>query len=140
MPKTITLEEARSAYSLAVDASEIHKGPIFVEHEGHVVAVIVSADEYQAHVPSAFDAWRHEQLQRLGPNRAAFQRLLPELLKTHKGQFVAIYQGRLVDADPDRAALVQRTRSKGYRPVYIRKVTAEPHVVELPSPEEVWRA
>ena len=138
MSKTITLEEARSAYSLAVDASEIHEGPIFVEHEGRVVAVIISADDYREHISSAFDTWRHEQLQRLEPNRTAFQRLLPELLKTHKGQFVAIYQGRLVDADPDRAALVRRTRSKGYRPVYIQKVTAEPRLIELPSPFDLW--
>jgi hypothetical protein len=61
----------------------------------------------------------------------AFQQFLPDLLKTHEDQFVAICQGRLVDADPDRIALIQRTRAQGYRPLYIQKVTKEPRVVTL---------
>jgi hypothetical protein len=46
-----------------------------------------------------YDLWRQEQLQRLEPNRTAFQKLLPELLKTRLNQFVAIYRGKVVDAD-----------------------------------------
>ncbi len=139
MPKTMTLREAQAAYSLAIETSQVNQGPIFVEHEGRLVAVIMSIKDYRQRFPVEHDAWRQEQLQRLEPNRTAFQRLLPELLKTHENQFVAICQGRLVDADPDRVALVQRTRAQGYRPVYIQKVTQEPRIVELPSPEEVWR-
>jgi len=133
MPRTMTLKEARAAYSLAIEASQLSQGPIFVEHKGKPVAVIVSIEDYQQRFPNEYDAWRQEQLQRLEPNRTAFQQLLPELLKTHENQFVAICQGRLVDADPDRVALIQRTRAQGYRPVYIQKVTKEPCVVELPS-------
>ena len=139
MPKTVTLKEMRAAYSLAIEASEVSEGPIFVEHEGRPVAVIISIEDYKRGFLSEHDTWRQGQLQRLEPNRTAFQRLLPDLLKTHKDQFVAIHQGKLVDSDPDRAALVQRTRAHGCRPVYIQKVTQEPRIVELPSPEEVWR-
>ncbi|MFQ5488384.1 MAG: hypothetical protein ACE5ET_08095 [Gammaproteobacteria bacterium] len=135
----MTLKEARAAYSLAIDASQLKQGPIFLEHEGRPVAVIMSIEDYKQRSPSGYDAWRQESLDRLEPNRTAFQRLLPELLKTHKDQFVAIYEGKLIDADTDRVALVQRTRTEGYRPIYIQKVTQEPRVVELPSPEEVWR-
>lgn len=135
----MTLEEAQAAYSLAVDASQVGRGPIFLEHEGQVVAVIISIEDYRQRFSAEYDAWRKEQLQHLEPNRTAFQRLLPELEKTHSNQFVAIYQGELIDADPDRATLVQRTCSQGYRPAYIQKVTSEPRTVELPSPEEVWR-
>jgi len=131
MPKTMTLKEARAAYSLAFEASQLSQGPIFVEHKGRLVAVIVSIEDYQQRVPNENDAWRQEQLQRLEPNRTAFQLLLPELLKIHRNQFLAIYQGRLVDADPNRIVLVQRTRAQGYRPVYIQKVTKEPRVVTL---------
>jgi prevent-host-death family protein len=137
MRRTMTLREARIAYSLAIEASQVNQGPIVVEHEGRPVAVIMSIEDYQQRFPPEHDAWRQEQLQRLEPNRTAFQRLLPELLKTHRDQFVAICQGRLVDADPDRVALVQRSRAQGHRPVYIQKVTQEPPIVELPSPEEV---
>ena len=131
MPKMITLKEARTAYSLALEASQLSQGPIFVEHKGRLVAVILSIEDYQQRVHDEYDAWRQEQLQRLEPNRTAFQLLLPELLKIHRNQFVAIYQGRLVDADLDRIALVQRTRAQGYRPVYIQKVTKKPRVVTL---------
>jgi len=134
MPKMITLKEARTAYSLAIEASQLSQGPIFVEHKGRLMAVIMSIEDYRQRPPDEYDAWRQEQLQRLEPNRSAFQQLLPELLKIHRNQFVAIYQGRLVDADPDRTALVRRTRAHGYRPVYIQKVTKKPRVVELPSP------
>ena len=139
MPKTMTLREAQTAYSLAIETSQVNQGPIFVEHEGRLVAVIMSIEDYRQRFPLEHDAWRQEQLQRLEPNRTAFQRLLPELLKTHENQFVAICQGRLVDADPDRVALVQRTRAQGYRPVTIQKVTQELRIAELPCPEEVWR-
>jgi len=38
----------------------------------------------------------------------AFRRLHPSLLKTYKGQFVAIYQERLVDHDEDQIDLYLR--------------------------------
>jgi hypothetical protein len=133
----MTLKEIQTAYSLTTEISQVNQGPILVEHEGQLVAVIVSVRDYQRYFPAEHDVWRQEQLQCLGPNRTAFQRLLPELLQTHQDQFVAIYQGQFVDADPERVALVQRTRAQGYRPVYIQKVTSEPRIVELPSPEGV---
>lgn len=139
MPKTMTLKEAQTAYSLAIEASQASQGPIFVEHKGKPVAVIMSIEDYRRCSPAEHNAWQQEQLQRLEPNRTAFQRLLPELLKTHGNQYVAIYQGRLIDADPNRAALVRRIRAQGCRPVYIQKVTPEPRIVELPSPEEAKR-
>jgi prevent-host-death family protein len=130
----MTLKEAQAAYALTIETSQAGQGPIFVEHEGRPVAVILSVEDYE----QRSDAWQQEQLRRLEPNRSAFRRLLPELLRTYNGQFVAIHHSRLVDADPDRVALVQRTRNRGYRPVYIQKVTPEPRIVELPSLEEAW--
>ncbi len=138
MPTTMTLKEVQAAYALTIETSQVSQGPIFVEHEGRPVAVILSVEDYEQRFPIRHDAWQQEQLRRLEPNRAAFQRLLPELLRVHKGQFVAIYRDRLVDADPDRTVLVRRTRDRRYRPVYIQKVEPEPRVVELPSLEEAW--
>jgi hypothetical protein len=99
----------------------------------------VKIDDYRRSVAwDEHEAWRQEQLGRLEHNRRAFQRLLPELLKTHTGQFVAIHQEKLVDADPDRAALIQRIRALGYHSVYIQRVISGPRLVELASPEEAW--
>jgi len=139
MRRTLTLKDVQGGYSLTLGAAPMIQAPIFVEYQGQVVAVIVSIEDYRRQFAPDGDAWRQKQLQRLEPNRAVFKRLLPALLQTHRNQFVAIYEGRLVDADLDRAALLQRTRTQGYRPLYIQKVTAEPRCVELPSPEEVWR-
>jgi uncharacterized protein (DUF3084 family) len=100
--------------------------------------VIISADEFEA-----FRAWRdgrpwpQQQLSSLQAERAAFQRLLPELLKTHSGKFVAIRDGRVVDSDADESALARRTLRGADKPAYIQEVRAEPRVYELPSPEVV---
>jgi len=62
MPRTMTLKEAQAAYSLAIDASQVKQGPIFVEHEGRPVAVIISIEEYEQRFPAQYDAWRQERL------------------------------------------------------------------------------
>jgi hypothetical protein len=38
----------------------------------------------------------------------AFQRLLPELLKTHAGKYVAIHDEQVVDSDPQELPLIER--------------------------------
>ncbi len=139
MSKTIQLPETRSAYNLEFESQALNQGPIFVEQHGKLVAVIISPEEYQRRVTQDADTWRHAQLQRLEPNLAAYQQLLPQLLKTHLHQWVAIHKQELVDADTDRAALVERVRANGYRQFFIEQVTAEPRFIELPSPEEVER-
>jgi hypothetical protein len=57
----------------------------------------------------------------------AFQRLLPELLLTHKGKYVGIHEGKLVDADDDDIVLVHRMHDRvGYVPIYVGLVTDQP--------------
>ena len=49
-----------------------------------------------------------------------------QLLSQYEGQYVAMYQGEVVDHDPDRLALVARIDEKyGDAIVLIKKVTAE---------------
>jgi len=78
------------------------------------------------------------ELDYLEPERAAFQRLLPGLLTTHAGQFVALCDGRLVDADVDENVLAQRIAAQGFDRIYIQEVRTEPRIYGLPSPEIVW--
>jgi len=140
MAKTVSLKEAQATYSLSVDKADLEQGPIILEHEGEPVAAIVSIEDYRRLVAEQDDdIWRQEQLQRLQPEREAFQRLLPELLKTHKGQFVAIHKGEVVDADTDNRELAKRIYAGKLFPVYIQLVSEQPRVIELPSPEEVRR-
>ncbi len=50
----------------------------------------------------------------------AFLRMLPELLQTHHGQYVAIHDGRVVDSDANDITLIQRVHAKiGYVPIYV---------------------
>lgn len=57
----------------------------------------------------------------------AFEEMHPELYEKHRGQFVAIHQGKVIDSDPEFAALFTRVRAKlGATPVLIRPVTDSP--------------
>lgn len=50
------------------------------------------------------------KLTALGREEAAFERLKPTLLKTHLGQFVAIYQGRVVASGEDKFVVLDEVR------------------------------
>lgn len=75
--------------------------------------------------------WRSEQL--------AFRRLLPELLKSHPNQYVAIHDGRVVEFGLDKLAVAQKAYDRfGYQPIYVSLVTdASPLPIRLPSPRMV---
>lgn len=65
----------------------------------------------------------------------AFLSLLPQLLATHRGQFVAIHDGRVAAAGTDRVTLALEVyRRHGYQPIHIGLVTTDPPAVErVPS-------
>jgi hypothetical protein len=59
----------------------------------------------------------------------AFQRLLPELLKTHRGKYVAIHDERVIDSGDDRLELIFRVLPKvGGVSIHVG------HVIEGPEP------
>lgn len=62
--------------------------------------------------------------------KAAFHRLHHSLLEQFPGEYVAIYEGRLIDHDGDRVALLERIEAT--HPdvfVLIRPVKPEPEIV-----------
>ena len=74
----------------------------------------------------------------LAQEQRAFRRKRTQLLQRYEGQFVALYQGRLVGYGKDDEELALRMFKKfGDAPFYIAKVEKEPMVYELPSPEVV---
>jgi hypothetical protein len=138
MSTTVTINETQATYSIPFNEATLAEGPVILERKGRRIAVIISADEFQAfRTWRDGRSWQQKQLSHLYAERAAFQRLLPELLKTHRGQFVAIHNGRFVDADANESALARRAIAQGYKPFYIQEVNAEPRIYELPSPEVV---
>ena len=64
----------------------------------------------------------------------AFQKLLPSLLPTHRGQYVAIHDEQVVDSGDDEIALARRVFAKvGNVPIYIDVVAESPRIARVPQ-------
>ncbi|HLN31495.1 MAG TPA: hypothetical protein VK395_27385 [Gemmataceae bacterium] len=60
----------------------------------------------------------------------AFRRLLPEMLLTERGKFVAIHEERVIDMDRDEMALIARVLAKvGNVDIHVGLVTDVPEPV-----------
>jgi hypothetical protein len=74
----------------------------------------------------------------------AFLRLLPELLATHRDQYVVIHEGKMVDSGSDDIALAMRFFAQhGNVPIHVGLVTDRevpplrvPHYREIARPTE----
>jgi hypothetical protein len=66
----------------------------------------------------------------------AFLRLLPELLKSHRGKYVAVHEERAVGSGDDKVDLAWKMYEKyGYVPIYVGLVTDQPlPPSRMPSP------
>ena len=57
----------------------------------------------------------------------AFVQMLPELLKTHRGQYVAVHEGQVVDSGDDKLEVAGKAYAKyGYLPIYVGLVAERP--------------
>jgi hypothetical protein len=60
----------------------------------------------------------------------AFRRLLPQLLQTQSGKYVAVHEERVIDTDADEMALIARVLAKiGNVDFHVGRVTDEPERV-----------
>lgn len=70
--------------------------------------------------------------------RAAFYRLLPELLKTHSGKVVAIHNEQVIAVGDERRAVIDEARKiAGYVDMHISSVLEKQPIERLPSIREV---
>jgi PHD/YefM family antitoxin component YafN of YafNO toxin-antitoxin module len=139
MTKKLVLRESQAAYNLSLDDLELGQETVIIERNGQELAAIVPIEEYRrlksASEPSPPEP-QDEKLRTFYEDKEMFQRLLSELLKTHKGKFVAVFHGQIVDVDSDLGTLARRVYKKyGYQPIYMDEVLEEPRVYEFPSPE-----
>jgi hypothetical protein len=66
---------------------------------------------------------------------AAFHELVPELLETHRGQCVAIHEGRVVGSGTDKVAVAMDAHQRfGNISILVREVAETPDVVRIISP------
>lgn len=72
----------------------------------------------------------NEARQRMHREMRAFAQMHPELLIRYPGEYVAIYQGELIDHDPDQLSLYLRVEAKHLNaPVLIKQVLNDPEEV-----------
>jgi hypothetical protein len=62
--------------------------------------------------------------------RRAFYRLLPTLLATHRGQYVAIHDEQVVDSGTIRADVVFRALDRVRADIFVGLVSEEPEPIE----------
>ena len=68
----------------------------------------------------------------------AFRELLPELLRTHRDQYVAIHEGQVVDSGTNKLDLAERVYARfGYIPILVTLATDRQRVVRIPSPRVI---
>jgi len=141
MAKTITLKETQATYSVSLEKTQLGDEPIIIEREGKKWAVLVPIAQFeqlQRLQKQATELERRAREEAFEREYAAFSRLKPQLLQTHRGLFVAVHNGQVVDSDADNLELARRIYANHLFPVCIELVSDEPRIVELPSPEEVW--
>ncbi|MEW5718777.1 MAG: type II toxin-antitoxin system HicA family toxin [Chloroflexota bacterium] len=131
------LKEIRETYSANIDPAQLECEPIILERDGRQVGAVISIEEYQSYL-----AWKNraEATEDFPPEwyveKAAFERMLPELLQAYRGKFVAIYQGKVVDSDDKMGELIWRVERKlGDKSFYVDEVLETPRVYRIPS---VW--
>ena len=149
MARTISLKETQSTYAVSLEKEPEVNEPVYIERDGKPWAVLVPITEFEQLLAlqklyrdaleqrAADILWCQDQLSHLKIERETFDRRLPELLKTHSGEFVAIRDEQIVEIDPNESVVAARTRARGLRPVLIEQIVPAPVIVEFPSPEEI---
>ena len=114
----------------------IIKEPVFIEDNGQPVAVIVPIAEYQA-----FQKWKESTASSARADdrvifereKAAFERMKPQLLQQYPGKCVAVVNEQVIEVGDDKLAVLARVHEKfGRVPVYVQWVTEQPRVYHLP--------
>ena len=87
---------------------------------------------------------RDEKRRLMRRESVAFQSMHAELLAKHLAEYVAIYQGQLVDYDVDQSALVTRIDTQYPDvPVLIKQVLPDPnetYTIRSPRFENEWQS
>ena len=80
-------------------------------------------------------------MSKLETEKRAFRRLLPALLTSHRGLYVAIHGEQVVGSGPDQIEVaLEAYRKYGYVPIYVGHVTDQtPAPIRVPSPRLLRR-
>ena len=142
MTRTLILKETGAGYAALPELTEPVTEPIVIERDGRPLGVLVPPDEYQKFAEFArrdqAERYIAEQRRLLDREIATYERMKSDLLKTHKGKFVAILNGELIDSDANKETLTERVyRKYGYRTMLIREVMEAPRIYQMGGPQLV---
>ena len=130
------VREPQALYAVLQDKDALKRGPIFIEKDGQTEAVVLSIERYRELIGAAQpELWIDQQLARLQPEVAAYQQMLPELLKEHRGEWVAVHHGQIVALAPERSEVIRLVQERRYDPVYIDRVHERLRAVDIPHVE-----
>ena len=83
-----------------------------------------------ATLPAPAVDWRPLMRDKWAREFEAFQRWLPALIETHRGEYVVLHEGRVVDSGPDDLALALRFFAEhGHVPIHVGLATDEPEPI-----------
>ena len=134
------VREAKALYAALEDKEALKRGPIFIEKDGQTEAVLLSIERYQELTgKSDFELWTEQQLAPLRPEIEAYQHLLPELLKEHEGEWVAIHNGKVLEISSNHTEMAHRLMQQGIYPLYIERIQKEPRVADIPHLDFISR-
>jgi hypothetical protein len=132
-----TLREISAPYLVGADDQALGVETIVIQRDGRPIAVVVPYAEYAALIAHQSEppAPVESEPDELAHERAAFERGLPELLTTHRGEWVAIVDERPVEFGPDFGSVIRRVRARwGQRPVYVQEIREQPRVYKMSAP------
>jgi len=136
---THTIKEVSLPYTVNAEDEAIGRDTIVIRRNDKPIAVVLPYAEYEELLlrPAVGSAGDNLMFVR---ERAAFQRLLPELLRTHRGEWVAVVDGQPVQFGPDFSSMIVPVRQRfGQRPVYVHEISEEPRLYTISSPRVVRR-
>jgi hypothetical protein len=134
-----TLKEVSIPYTVSAEDEAIGRDTIVIRRNNQPIAVVLPYAEYEALLlrPAVGSVGDNPTFER---ERAAFRRLLPELLRTHRGEWVAIVDGQPVQFGPDFSSVIVPVRQRfGQRPVYVHEISEEPRLYTISSPRVIRR-
>ncbi|MBI4674294.1 MAG: type II toxin-antitoxin system prevent-host-death family antitoxin [Chloroflexi bacterium] len=135
------VKESSLGYTAEIERVKATGEPLVIEGDGKPLLVVLPYAEYDALVKQKLQEQRKAYMDVFERERAAFEKLKPQLLETHLGQYVAIHDGQVVDSGTSDTELAQRVLPRfRNQAVYIQLVQKELPVYEITSREELTRA
>ena len=134
-----TVKEVSTPYTVNPEDEAIGRDTVIIRRNGAPLAVILPYTEYEELLARQWPQPSSSDL-RFEHERAAFQRLLPGLLETHRGEWVAIVDEQPVEFGPNFESVIVPVRQRfGQRPVYVHEILGQPRIYKITSPHVTRR-